>query len=474
MKNQTIRISIASIFLLLSMKAYSGELTYPAPCPSSLKISAKDNLICGYVAVPEKHGLKNGKEIKIFFINAKSTSGKPDNDPILYLEGGPGVPASIDIKYLLDEFKGMRKTHDIILIDQRGTGYTQPGLVCNLHSPYFATENQLKSTMQACKQKFERMNIDISAYNTFESAQDIIDIARQLNLKKWNIYGVSYGSTLAIAISQFNPEGLKSIVVDSGTALEQLDVNDVAVTKKAGYKKFFADCEKDVECHKKYPQLESHYIKVVESFPKHPVDPDKLTLTGEMIIMGNSGATSAFRTIRDRNVYAELIEKSYQLLQSHQLDYETFIKLYNIKDDRDARADRGIQSIMTCYDDQGKNILQWQLKRIAEANRKYPYFLTSANYYGGANSMYCQVFGHGDAISALRHNLITQVPVMILYGQNETIPADVSHRLEMSLKNGKLYQIKHEGHAVLYTSYCARLLMEKFINDPGRWPHNNC
>ena len=468
------RLSHNYLFILLvfiSPFGFCSSLSYPVPCPADLKIQINDKLSCGYITVDERHELKNGRQIKIFFINAKSTNKIFRSDPVFYLAGGPGVAPSRFLPALLQEIKFLRKDRDVILIDQRGTGYSQPNLLCNFRSPMyplFTTENGIRTILKECKKRYESEHMDISAYNTLEDAQDIIALVKALNYPGWNMMGTSNGTVLALAISQFNPKGLRSIVIGAALSLNHFNINDIAIGISNGYKDFFKWSNNNLACQNKYPDLRKHFIEVVESLPKTINEPNKLYLTGEMVIRINSGYVMS--DANQKIQAAELIEQMYGKYKKGLLNLNEFKRIYGIKD---RVTDLGAMKVITCYDDQNKNIAKWQLKQIKSANKHYPYYYVSSNYYG-LNSIDCQILGNGDALSSLRKDLITSVPVLILHGQNDTIPLYLNKDLEKSLVKAKVFEIDNVGHNVLSASICSHSLIEQFFSNPNVWPIKKC
>ena len=54
----------------------------------------------------------------------------PKPDPVVFLQGGPGANTLGFMGNLLFLFKDIRLDRDLIMFDQRGTGYSEPTLNC--------------------------------------------------------------------------------------------------------------------------------------------------------------------------------------------------------------------------------------------------------------------------------------------------------------------------------------------------------
>jgi pimeloyl-ACP methyl ester carboxylesterase len=161
----------------------------------------------GRLVVPERHGKPHGPEIALAFVRLKSTSLHP-GVPIVYLAGGPGG-SGIDLMKgpRGQAFLAMRPAGDIIALDQRGVGLSQPNLACpgsldfpvdspGDFAPLLARINDLS---RACAAYWRDRGVDLAAYNVVESAHDLESLRRALGVEKIRLWGSSYGTFLALA-----------------------------------------------------------------------------------------------------------------------------------------------------------------------------------------------------------------------------------------------------------------------------------
>lgn len=167
----------------------------------------------GHLRVPERHAEPDGRAIGIHFVRFPSTAENP-GPPIVYLAGGPGGSgtwsASGD-RFPL--FQRMRGIADVIALDQRGTWGTDPYMVCpgewrvpldrplNLET---LTESAAPYLEECAAHWGERA--DLSAYNTVESAEDLEALRVALGAEKLTLWGISYGTHLALAYLRLHPD----------------------------------------------------------------------------------------------------------------------------------------------------------------------------------------------------------------------------------------------------------------------------
>src|SRR5580692_7115974 len=180
----------------------------PGPCPSTPEdIPELKTARCGRLTVPENRRHANGRKITlaVAIIPAKSPSGK--SDPIVWLAGGPGDDAIIEIPLAMAG--KLNANRDVIFMSQRGTYTANPRLTCptldrwaaeTLNMPYDgpAAQNANAVATLTCRRELTAQTHDLGAYNTLESAGDLEDLRVALHVKKWNIFGISYGTDLAL------------------------------------------------------------------------------------------------------------------------------------------------------------------------------------------------------------------------------------------------------------------------------------
>ena len=161
----------------------------------------------GRLAVPERRGTP-GRSIEIAFVRVKSL--KPaTRPPVIYLDGGPGGGGFgvARLPHFWEIFQALGGDADIILLSQRGTGLSTPRLTCPAGERFPADYYESRDTMArallprglACVKHWSEQGVDIGAFNTEESADDIDDLRKALGAERVSLVGFSYGTHLALA-----------------------------------------------------------------------------------------------------------------------------------------------------------------------------------------------------------------------------------------------------------------------------------
>ena len=161
----------------------------------------------GTLLVPEKRSNPESNLIELAFVRFKSTAKNP-GPPIVYLAGGPGgsgIGAATGSRFPL--FMALREIGDVIAFDQRGTGYSKPNLGCYdrlilpldvAPSRAMAVEELRKNARGCIEYWRDVQRVDLTGYNTNESADDLEDLRKALGAKQISLWAISYGTHLAL------------------------------------------------------------------------------------------------------------------------------------------------------------------------------------------------------------------------------------------------------------------------------------
>lgn len=243
------------------------RIACPRPFPAN-EIEGK-TLFCGTVLVPEDHAKPDGKKIPLKFMVLKSWSIYPEADPLVYLQGGPGGSAFAINNKLAKVFEPWRKTRDVVYWDQRSAGLSGYSVNCynalasnalkiaknDFTMGDAANSGEQNTTIGECLKEIEAAGIDIAKYNTRENALDVRTITKALGYPTYNLYGVSYGTKLALETMRVAPEGIRSVIID-GVAPPWVHLYDtLALKTNETIDHVVQQCAEDAVCNKYYPDL---------------------------------------------------------------------------------------------------------------------------------------------------------------------------------------------------------------------------
>ncbi len=176
----------------------------------------------GILRVPENRSDPQSNLIELAFVRFKSTS-KNSGPPIVYLAGGPGgsgTGAATGSRFPL--FMAMREIGDVIAFDQRGTGMSKPNLGCfeRLRIPLDVVPSReavgraLRERASECASYWRDIQrVDLTRYNTNESADDLEDLRKALGVKKISLWAISYGTHLSMATIRRHPQSIHRAIL---------------------------------------------------------------------------------------------------------------------------------------------------------------------------------------------------------------------------------------------------------------------
>lgn len=186
---------------------YAGELSLE-PFPFQTFDGAIHRAELGRLWVRENRDGASDRLIQIAFVRLPSTAAKP-RSPVVFLSGGPGVPGivvgRVPVYYRL--FERLRTLSDVILLDQRGVGMSSPNTACppGTHPPSAAFETEsgfreaLTALARSCADHWRGEGLDVAAYTTAASADDVEDLRVALEADKVSLIAHSYGTAVALA-----------------------------------------------------------------------------------------------------------------------------------------------------------------------------------------------------------------------------------------------------------------------------------
>ncbi|MFT4040420.1 MAG: alpha/beta hydrolase [Thermomicrobiales bacterium] len=272
-------------------------------------------IACGTVDVPENWSQPEGRRLQIAYLILKSTAAQPAPDPVIELGGGPGISPLTFAEAWAGVFATLRQERDVILYDQRGARLSSP-LRCDEQSVALAVDAPADATgitpaspaypaeitdpeailqqardiygplAAACVAELQAGGANITQYNSLASANDLVALVGALGYDAYNLYGVSYGTRLALEVMRTHPDsGLRSVVLDSTYPPEIPSYEQFPLEPFEPVMQLFVDCARDAACNAAYPNLKARFMALLAQLRATPVTtPDGTTVTDRDLI----------------------------------------------------------------------------------------------------------------------------------------------------------------------------------------------
>jgi pimeloyl-ACP methyl ester carboxylesterase len=234
---------------------------------------------CGRLAVPEDYERPDGTRIELAVAVVPAIAARARPDPLFLLAGGPGQGARESFVGMLGAFGGVRRERDLVLVDQRGTGDSNP-LRCDFPTDALEIEDSPEALRDLAATCLETLPGDPRFYTTSVAVRDLDAVRAALGYERINLYGGSYGTRVAQHYARRHPDRARTVVLD-GVVHPTLALGaSMAFDADAALRAAFARCASSPACAERYPHLEADFEALRARLDAGPVTvrlPDPVT-----------------------------------------------------------------------------------------------------------------------------------------------------------------------------------------------------
>jgi pimeloyl-ACP methyl ester carboxylesterase len=437
----------------------------------------RPRLRCGTISVPRNYDNPGAGRFKLAVVVVRSARQPAFPDPVVYISGGPGSPLTI----YADQQARTRYAagHDLILVDQRGTGRSEPKLCPDLDGALFdasvaiATDPsddalaRRRRVHAACHAEATAHGIDLKDFGTRVTVADFEQVRRALGIRRWNVYGISYGTTVAMTLVALHPDTVRAAVLDSIYPPDPRPM--VSANVADALAAFFGYCAGDQACAAAYPDLAATYRETLSGLARAPLIvsvPPEMHLPDDRVSL----TSTLFETLVSRLIY-------------YPPAYPSLPRLIATVHDRDSQG-------------LGKVLASTYAAVAAEVNRSTfiavecrdrPHY-RDALPSGSSMLDRLQLYGLCDDWSELGPAPLvpigTGVPTLVLAGEFDPVtrPSQSQHVAALIGPNARWVEFPRIGHNVSTPrastggafSPCGAKIAADFIDNPARLPDTSC
>ena len=245
------------------LSLHDCQLTYPGV---SIPVQAQ----CGKLTVYEDRQAAAGRTIDLNIAILPAISRSPEPDPLFFLTGGPGQAATESFVTLASAFERIRQKRVIVLVDQRGTGQSNP-LDCP-ESPAAtgdeaADQAALEGWLRRC---LSELDANPALYTTPIAMQDLDDVRRALGYEQINLYGLSYGTRAALTYLKMYPQQVRAVILDGVVPQDEALGLEVPADAQRAIDQLFARCAADSACAHAFPDLPEKFQGLLDQLAAAP------------------------------------------------------------------------------------------------------------------------------------------------------------------------------------------------------------
>lgn len=456
-------------------------------CPFKLGegVAIGKNLRCGFVVVPEDHSAPaNGRTVKLAVAVFKGRGTVQHTDPLVFLQGGPGgsIVDSIGPLITSKTYASFVTDRDLVLIDQRGTGHSVPNLNCKeLTAIQFNTLDQnlslpRQADLQAsgarqCHDRLVRSGVNLNAFTTVQDAADISALRTALGYTALNIYGVSYGTRLALTIMRTQPKGIRSVVLDSVLAPTADLVAGPLRTTQRVFKVLFDGCVASPTCNAAYPNLQSTFYSVVAKLNAHPATittKDNAGKSRTVLLNGDGFVNLLFSSLYVTPYISAL--PAMIVLASHG-DYRIPSLIYGT-----LILDQSVAIGMYYSVECGEDVPFTSAAAVNTAAKGLNSIIRPGEVSGQlVEFRICKNWNVSTVATVQKAPVKSAIPTLIFSGEYDPItpPAD-SLSVSKTLSNATRFVFPGTGHGVYMSNPCPDSILRAFIDTPTTKPTGSC
>lgn len=441
------------MFSVLVMAAPKWERCYPN--------NSRTEAWCTSMDVP-LDGVKAQPSISISIVKLPSIRPNPEPDPLVLLAGGPGQSAINSIATVLPSLSLIQQNRDLLFIDQRGTGSSQP-LDCQIEqssNKEWDSPESLSKLKVALKECVEEWPYQSQFFTTAFAASDLEAIRIGLNIPQLNLYGISYGTRLAQVYMRQFPSSTRSVILDGVVPMTIPIGENVVSDAQSSLEILFEQCAEDESCQSAFPNLRQSFSLLIsqveeesEYLLKNPTtgDSELYSLSPNTIVSGIRMALY-FPTLRRLLPYA-VNEANKGHMEP--LLAQTIHPAMQMNDSINV----GLYYTIYCAED---------VPRLKNPTQKINGIMGILDATYGHEI--CDIFPAVDIEPEFFEPVVSDLPTLLLSGKKDPItPPRYAELLGGSLKNHQ-HIIANQGSHNVGTMPCGADTMAVFIESPEALP----
>lgn len=413
---------------------------------------------CGVLTVPEDRTQPGGATIDLSVAVVPAVNPRAAAPPLFLLAGGPGQGASAMYASYAAAFARVNRNHDIVLVDQRGTGKSAP-LSCDYPDDWQALGPVIPVLRQATLACLRKYGDRVRFYTSSAAVADLAAVREALRIPVIDLYGVSYGTRVAQLYMRRFPASIHAVILDGVTYPAQAIGPETPLDGQRALDLIVRRCGDSRDCATAYPGLQQDLDGLRRQF-----GPQK-----SMLIIDDPNSGMPLEIEFNRN----MLNTSLRFL-SYSATQASLLPALIHQATQGALAPLAAQTIMSAR--QVRDQLASGMQNSVICSEDVPFFNTDgidraaiSRTYQGADQLdalqeICKLWPRGPVDADLHSPLQSDIPTLLLSGEADPVtpPADAEHAARGLARHRHLI-LSGEGHGQVATG-CVPKLMAEFLD----------
>jgi pimeloyl-ACP methyl ester carboxylesterase len=435
-------------------------------CPADIETVLLKPHSCGYLSVLEDRSRPDGPTIRLFYLRVRPP-GTAEPEPI----GSVGYEIAQPPKY--EDIGGIvdSSNRELILLDQRGAGHSEPSLACPevdavsgdlLSGPISsrAARDTVRETVAACRARLAGAGVHTDACTLAAAAQDLEDLRLALGVPTWNLISWGTASRLLLEYVRQHPEPTRTLVLGSPQFPERDSISEAAGDFDAAFRAVTETCSASKECERRYPDLPRALVRAVAALERSPVS---VRVHGSNVVVDGVALVRVVRALvssHDTEAFGKVPRIVYRALHGNVGAVAS-----------ELAADSGICIGYLPLCDQPLSLGTYLSFTCPDSSVALQGDKVYAGAFGRANPYWvaCRAWGIGRG-GDHPAPVPTHVPSLVLRGEYDAFsPPDLVKQAETDLENAHIVLVPRFGHDVFGVD-CLREARNNWLMEPRRDP----
>jgi pimeloyl-ACP methyl ester carboxylesterase len=245
----------------------SGGLVKLKPCRVD---GIDEELLCGKLTVFENRNQHIGRTIDLNVVVVPAFDQKNKAEPLFDLAGGPGASSAERADFYAGPGKVYRRRHDVVCVDQRGTGQSNRLAIPREKTPqYYLSEMFPVDYVREMRHALEQ-RADLTKYTTSIAMDDLDDVRAWLGYDRINLFGASYGTQAALVYMRQHPDHVRSAILLAVAPTDLKMPLHHSESAARAMDLLLGECERDAACHAAFPQIRDDWKNMLAQLEKQP------------------------------------------------------------------------------------------------------------------------------------------------------------------------------------------------------------